>query len=322
MPVISVIIPTYNAERTILETITSVQKQTFSDFELLLINDGSSDRTLELLQNISDERLQIFSYENAGVSVARNRGIAHATGEVIAFLDADDLWTPDKLELQVAALQQHPQAGVAYSWTYIMDEKGKSFHVDESIFFEGDVYVNLLVRNFICSGSNSLIRRQAIESVGEFDPTLTHGEDWEFYLRLAADWPFVVVPKAQILYRQTSGSASSKVEVMEKGVLRAVEKVFIAVPKELQYLKNQNLANFYQYLTGICLTYVTDVNQLKQAGQKLQMAIRLYPKTLLDRTTQRYVLKWLLMRLLSPKVARYLTRPFGIARAIRAPSLK
>jgi glycosyltransferase involved in cell wall biosynthesis len=121
MQTISVVVPAYNAERTILETIASVQQQTFSDFELIVINDGSTDGTLEQLNTVKDPRLKVFSYENGGISVARNRGIAQATGEFIAFLDADDLWTPDKLELQLAALQQHPEVGVAYSWTCFMD---------------------------------------------------------------------------------------------------------------------------------------------------------------------------------------------------------
>ena len=90
MLVTSVIIPAYNAEHTISETIASVQKQTFSDFELLIIDDGSTDRTLKLVQASTDERIKIFSYKNAGVSVARNRGIAHANGEFISFVDADD----------------------------------------------------------------------------------------------------------------------------------------------------------------------------------------------------------------------------------------
>src|SRR5690242_20728341 len=99
-PQISVIIPVYNGERTILETIASVQQQTFSDFELIVINDGSTDRTLELLNSVEDPRLKILSYSNGGLPVARNRGISHATGEFITFIDADDLWTSDKLEAQ------------------------------------------------------------------------------------------------------------------------------------------------------------------------------------------------------------------------------
>lgn len=303
MPLISVIIPAYNAERTILETIESVQQQTFSDFELIVINDGSTDRTLERLDTVEDPRLQIFSYSNGGLPVARNRGISHATGEFIAFLDADDLWTPDKLELQLAALQHRPEAGVAYSWTYFMDDQGKSFHVGEPIFFEGNVYAKLLVSNFIASGSNPLIRRQAIESVGEFDSTLRAAEDWDYWLRLAPRWPFVIVPKPQIFYRLSSGAMSSKVEVMEKYNLIVLERAFQLAPPELQYLKNQSLANVYQYMTQLCLTRVIGSERTEHAAQKLQMAIRFYPQILQKRKTQTLLLKLLLLRIVSPKFA-------------------
>jgi GT2 family glycosyltransferase len=317
MPIISVIIPAYNAERTILETIESVQQQTFSDFEMIVINDGSTDKTLELLGTVKDHRLRLFSYKNGGVSVARNCGISHATGEFIAFLDTDDLWTSDKLELQLAALQQHSEAGVAYSWTHFMDEQGKSFHADEHICFEGNVYAKLLIGNFIGSGSNPLIRRQAIESVGEFDSTITHGEDWDLYLRLAARWLFVVVPKPQILYRQTSGSASSKIEIMEKDTLSVIERAFRAAPPELQFLKNESLANLYQFLAHLCLTRISSAGGAEQASQKLQTAIRLYPRTLLDRKTQVLVIKLLLIGILSPKIASYLLKFISLIRATR-----
>ena len=117
VPTVSVVIPAYNPERTILETVESVLHQTFSDFELIVINDGSTDRTLDLLQTVQDSRLKIFSYSNGGLALARNRGISHAQGAYISFIDADDLWTIDKLELQLEALKQHPDMGVAYSWT-------------------------------------------------------------------------------------------------------------------------------------------------------------------------------------------------------------
>lgn len=95
---ISVIIPAYNSGNTILETIASVLEQTESDFELIVINDGSTDNTLELLETVRDDRLKIYSYPNGGLPTARNRGIANSNGEFISFLDADDLWTKDKLE--------------------------------------------------------------------------------------------------------------------------------------------------------------------------------------------------------------------------------
>ena len=322
MPTISVVIPAYNVERTILETIESVQQQTFSDFELIVINDGSTDRALELVSTVKDPRLKIFSYSNGGLPTARNRGISRATGEFITFLDADDLWTPDKLELQLAALQQRPEAGVAYSWTHYMDEKGESFHGGKPVFYEGNVYAKLLMGNFLESGSNPLIRRQAIESVGEFDPTLKSCEDWEYWLRLAANWPFAVVPKAQILYRQTSGAMSSKIEVMEKYNLIVIERAFQAAPQDLQVLKNQSVANLYQFLAHLCLTRVPNAKGAKQASQKLQKAIRMYPRLLLDKKTQVLVLKLLLIRLLSPKVASYLLQLVTKVRATRIPYSK
>lgn len=310
MPTISVIIPAYNAEQTILETIKSVRQQTFSDFEIIIINDGSTDQTLKLLQNVEDNRLKIFSYENGGLSVARNRGITHATGEYIAFLDADDLWTPDKLELQLKALQQHSEAGVAYSWTYFMNEQGTSSYLGVSMFFEGDVQANLLVNNFIASGSNPLIRRQAIESVGDFDPDCAGCADWDYWLRLSAKWHFVVVSKHQIFYRQSSGSMSStKVKHMEDDGLRVIEKTFQTVPAELIFLKNQSLAWFYQYCAQQYLKQdVSNTSALLQAEQKLWTAIRLYPQILLEDYAQNLITwsvkKWILVLLDRTRVVK------------------
>jgi glycosyltransferase involved in cell wall biosynthesis len=320
MPQISVIIPAYNAERTIRETIESVQRQTFQDFELIVINDGSKDRTVELVQSINDERLKIFSYENGGLPVARNRGISRTTGEFIAFLDADDLWTPEKLELQLVALKQHPEAGVAYSWTCFMDvnEQGAavSFLPSPPYSFEGNVYKKLLVSDFIHSGSNTLIRRQAIASAGDFDPTLKSCEDWDYWLRLATRWHFVVVPKHQIFYRRTPGAMSSKVEVMKEAALIAMDKAYKAAPPELQYLKRYSLISFHKYCAGQYLEHCTDISELRKAQEHLWSAIRLQPKTLLDKATQKLAIKFLLKRVFPPKMVSYffqwLRKPLGM----------
>ena len=321
MQTISVIIPAYNAERTILETITSVQQQTFSNFELIVINDGSTDRTLELLNTVTDSRLKIFSYSNGGLPTARNRGISRATAEFIAFLDADDLWTPDKLELQLAALEQHPEAGVAYSWTSFMEEKegSLSFKPCEPVFFEGNVYANLLVGDFIYNGSNTLIRSQAIESTGEFDPTLKSCEDWDYWLRLAARWHFVVVPKHQILYRRSTGAMSSKVEVMKQACIIVMEKAYQAAPPELQYLKNQSFTSFHKYCADLYLKHSTDMNGVKEAGQHLWMAIRLQPQSLLNKRFQKLILKFILLRIFSPGITHNFIQLFNKIRANRQP---
>lgn len=302
MSTISVIIPAYNAERTILATIASVQKQTFSDFEIVVIDDGSTDRTSELVKSIGDERIQVFSYPNGGVCAARNRGISHATGEFIAPLDSDDLWTSDKLELQLAALQKHPKAGVAYSWTSdFLDGQEEIFCHYDPVLFEGNVLSELLIRNFLNSGSNPLIRRKAIESVGEFDPACTLFEDWDFYLRLALHWPFVVVPKYQIRYRLSPYSGSAQVKAIEKNGLFTIEKVYSMVPAELQSLKSQTLGDFYQYCAQQYLRYGKNVSEINQAAPRIWKAIHLHPQNLFSKHTQGlirwFIKRWVLLQL-------------------------
>lgn len=326
MPQISVVIPAYNAERTIVETIQSVQKQTFQDLEIIVINDGSQDKTLELVRSIQDDRLHIFSYENGGLPVARNRGISHATSKFIAFLDADDLWTADKLEQQITVLQQNPEAGVAYSWTCFMDvdEQGKplSFLPSPKYSFAGNVYEDLLVSDFIHSGSNTLIRREAIETAGEFDPVLKSCEDWDYWLRLARQWNFVVVPKHQILYRRTPGTMSSKVEVMKEASQISIEKAYQAAPPELQHLKTQTLTSFHLYCAGLYLQHRTDRNGVSCAWQHLWSAIHLNPKLLLVRSTQKLLIKFLLKQVFPTRASSYLLERFRKSISMSDPRLE
>lgn len=311
MSTVSVIIPAYNAAKTILETIQSIQQQTFSDFELIVINDGSTDETLEVLATISDPRLKIFSYENGGLPVARNRGIEQATGEYLSFIDADDLWTPNKLESQLAALDQHPDAGVAYSWTAFIDENSNFLYAWQPIYYQGNVYPDLLIENFISSGSNILVKRQIVDMAGRFDPLLKSAEDWEYYVRLAALCPFALVPEYQILYRRSSQSMTSKVDVMEANALQVIERNFQAAPAELQPLKQQSLARAYRFYCMLCLAHVSSNDGVKQATQKLSQAIRFYPKILLQRRTQRLLLKLVLLNVIPYELATRFSRFLG-----------
>jgi glycosyltransferase involved in cell wall biosynthesis len=319
MPTISIIIPAYNAENTILKTINSVQQQTFSDFELIVIINGSTDGTLELLKTVEDKRLKIFTLEkNAGPARARNHGIAQATGEFITFIDADDIWTPDKLELQLAALRQNPEAGVAYSWTCVMTEDGQQAFQGEPLYFKGNVYPDMLFRNFISSGSNVMIRRQAVESVGVFDTTFGYSEDWDYFLRLARDWPFVVVPKTQIFYRQSSSSLSStNLDALEDAKFAILERAFQMAPPKLQYLKNRSLAGSYLTWAQLCFTRMGGEEGVRQAQKKLFKAIQLYPKILTDKRAITLGVKLLLIRVLSPKVSSSFLQFIRRSRATR-----
>jgi glycosyltransferase involved in cell wall biosynthesis len=248
MPKISVVIPVYNGAKTIRETIESVLQQTFSDFELIIINSESTDSTLEIVTQIQDHRIKVFSYPKANVAVNRNRGINHACGEFISFLDADDLWTPDKLASQYEALEENPEAAVAYSWTDYIDESSRFLRTGSRITINGNVYAQLLLGNFLENGSNPLIRKQALSKVDGFDELLTNSQDRDMWLRLAGYYSFVAVPSPQILYRVLTNSMSTDVGRLEAASLEVLERAYRNAPESLHYLKPYSIANLYKYL--------------------------------------------------------------------------
>lgn len=301
VPQVSVIIPAYNAEKTLVGTITSLQQQTFTDFELIVINDGSTDGTLALLETLPEHRLRIYSYANGGLPEARNRGIAQATGEYLAFIDADDLWTPDKLADQVQALVDCPEAGVAYSWTAFIDAQNQYLYAKTPRALTGQVYTHLLVENFIASGSNILVRRSVATAVGLFDPSLKSAEDWDYYIRLAAVTSFVLVPKYQVLYRRSPQSMSANVAVMEHNGLRVIDRAFDQAPATLHYLKRHSLAHTYRFYALLHLENAASGNatsdSVAQATHKFKQAIVAQPRIIGDRLTQRLLIKLILLNL-------------------------
>lgn len=303
MPKISIIIPAYNAESTIKCTIESIQKQTFTDVEVIIINDGSTDRTVKIIREIKDSRIKLFCYENGGLPVARNRGVQNAAGEYIAFLDADDLWTKDKLEKQLAALEANPKAGVAYSQTCYIDRQGNFLYNCNPVSFEGDVLKELLLTNFLHNGSNPLIRQQAVKAVGEFDSSLKSSEDWDYYLKLAARYPFVVVPEYQIFYRQTLTNMSSNVARMKQTSYIVLERAYQSVPQNLQYLRSKSFSILHLYCAELYLRN-SNVNsrEIHKVASNLWLSIRLQPKSLLNINTQRILIKFLLKRFLPIKI--------------------
>jgi len=306
MPLISVIIPVYNGEKTIQETIESVLNQTFTDFELIVINDGSQDATLEIVERIQDPRLKAFSYTNAGQATSRNRGISHACGEYISFIDADDLWTPDKLEAQLRALQDNSQAAVAYSWTKCIDELGNFSRRGSHISVNGDVYAKLLLIDFIENGSNPLIRAQAIAEVGGFDESMTPSEDRDLWLRLAARYHFVAVPSPQVLYRQSANSASANILRMEAASLRVIEQAFSQAPEFLQYLKQSSLANIYKGLTFKALEEPLERQRGLTAARLLWNSVKNDRALLRSRVILKVLFKIAVVTLLPPQQAQAL----------------
>ncbi len=303
-PEISIIIPTYNSEKTIRETIESVLKQTFINWELIIINDGSTDSTLEIASNFTDSRIQVFSYPHGGGNCSRNRGFKHALGELISFLDADDLWTPDKLESQFNALQSNPEASVAYSWTNCIDENGHFLRRGSYITANGNVYAQLLIINFLEHGSNPLIKREAFNAVGGFDESLNAGQDWDLYLRLAAKYNFVAVPFPQILYRVSSNSLSSNVARLEAACLTVLDRAFNHTSESLQYLKKHSLANLYKYLIYKSLDGFPDRNKTLISCQLLWKLIINHPSFLLTTACLKVMLKIVVIVILPYQISQ------------------
>ncbi|NEP15203.1 MAG: glycosyltransferase [Symploca sp. SIO2C1] len=318
MSLVSVIIPAYNAQETILETIDSVLQQTFADFEVIIVDDGSQDSTLEIVSAITDSRLKVLSYPNAGACVSRNRGFAEAKGEFIAFLDADDLWTPDKLEAQLAALEANPQAAVAYSWTNCIDEAGKFLRRGNHLSVNGDVYAELLLSDVLENGSTPLIRREALAAVGGFDESLAAAQDWDLYLRLAANYQFVAVPSPQVLYRISTNSMSSNVLRLESASLQVIEKAFTQAPAALQYLKKPSLANIYSYLTFKALEGSPQRQQGLTAARFIWQAVVNNPSLLRARVLVKVLFKIAVMIILPPQLAQMVLTKAGTFSDVRA----
>jgi glycosyltransferase involved in cell wall biosynthesis len=304
MSLISVIIPVYNGEGTIQETIKSVLNQTLSTLELLVINDGSQDSTFEIVSSIKDPRLTIFSYPNTGLAATRNRGISLASGDYISFIDADDLWTPDKLEAQFNALQENPQAAVAYSWTDWIDESSELLGRGVYNTQQGEVFAKLLLNDFVANGSNPLIRRQALTEVGGFDESLSAAEDWDMWLRLAARYEFVAVPSAQILYRVSANSMSFDVWGMEVSSLKVIEKALAQAPQPLKSLKRKSLGNRYKYLTFKALEGHPERKKGLVGVKFLWRSIRNDPSLLRARVIWKVLFRIAVMTLLPPELAQ------------------
>jgi glycosyltransferase involved in cell wall biosynthesis len=249
-PLVTIVIPAYNEAATIGDAINSALQQSFTDFELLVIDDGSSDTTANIAAMVPDARVQVLSFENKGLAASRNRGIRRAAGELIAFLDADDLWTPDKLSSQVEVLRRYPEAVLAYSWTDCIDEDGRFLRHGSHVRADGEVYKQLLSRNFIDNGSSPMVRRLAFDEVGLFNEDYPAAEDWDMWLRLAHRYRFACVPSVQVLYRVRSKSLTSDVSQQLECVMTVLHNGLERLPAspERERIKRTVTANIYKYL--------------------------------------------------------------------------
>lgn len=218
---VSVIIPAFNAAANIRLTLNSVLAQTYREFEVIVVDDGSSDATSAILEEFvaRDARFQLVRQGNAGVGAARNTAIRKAHGEYIAPLDADDLWFPEKLEKQVACIEQSGnETGLVYCWSTSIDERG-GLAIDCSHTVEGRLRHALILRNIVGNGSAPLFRAVAVEKVGPYLTRAEQGgvqgcEDWDLYLRISECFGIRVVPEYLVAYRHAGSGMSANFDTV------------------------------------------------------------------------------------------------------------
>lgn len=226
-PLVSVIIPTYNRARLLPGAISSVMGQTYSRIELIIVDDGSTDETPEVLERYGDQ-IRVLRQTNAGPAIARNRGIALATGGIIAFLDSDDEWLPTKIERQVVSLEAAgPEVGCCLCNCSVQFANGRS----GSTFAIADMMpdrptgiwlnpVEILLNRFVMFNQAVAIRREVLERVGYFDESLRFGEDYELPFRLALQGPWSIIRDELVIYHEASPGSWAKAALREEIRLR------------------------------------------------------------------------------------------------------
>lgn len=294
-PRVSVVIPLYQTERYIERTIRSVLEQSFADFEIVVVDDGCSDRGPDIARSIADPRIRVITQKNRGLSGARNTGIQQARGEYIALLDADDLYEPGKLALHVAQFERDPAIGLSFSQSRMIDEDGEPIGViqipsQRDNFDAGYVFC----RNPIGNGSAPVFRRAALDAIAYVDHTLDtptgrtcwfdesfrQSEDIECWTRLAAttSWKFGYIDQPLTNYRVHIRGLSANVEAQHASWLRFRAKVAGYAPDLDRAFGNRAEAYQLRYLGRRAVRS----GDAAQARQMILRALWLEPRILLE----------------------------------------
>ncbi len=263
MPEMSVIMPVYNVERFVAKAVQSVLDQTFTDFELLIIDDVSPDSSISICEEFNDPRIKIIRHTiNRGLAGARNTGVRNAQGAFLAFLDSDDCWHPDKLSLHHKHLVSHPEVGISFSRSAFIDEDGTPnacYQMPRLKDIEPGYY---LCRNPIGNGSAPVIRREVFDAIrfnfvfeGEeedcyFDSELRRSEDIECWIRIAitTDWVIEGLPEALTFYRLNAGGLSANLLKQLESWEQVISKTRTYAPEFIDKWENRARAFQLRYL--------------------------------------------------------------------------
>jgi len=253
MSTVSVIIPTYNNVDMVVNAIDSVLAQTYKEFEIIVVDDGSTDNTKEVVQSYGDSVKYVYQ-ENSHISAARNRGFSVSKGKYIAQLDADDLWLPEKLEKQIAMFEKYPKAGMVYCDSYICDygEEHRRDQIFSKLYVpqaNGHVFEYFFKTNPMCT-SSALISRDIWEQLGGLDTNMRGGQDTEFFMRISYYSPVYACHQPLMIYRRHGKNTSSTI----------------------------SYANVYNALKKNIKQRHSLVKNLKKANQKLPLYVVVFSK--------------------------------------------
>ncbi|WP_179611250.1 glycosyltransferase family 2 protein [Rhizobium leguminosarum] len=254
-PLVSVVIPAFNASTYIERTLRSALRQTYTGLEIIVVNDGSTDHTAKLVEQMAmlDSRIRLLSTSNRGVAAARNTGIEESSGQFVAFLDADDLWHRTKIEKQVNALNPLSSRWAAvYALHHIINEDNEIVLPGSSDVARGYIYARHLTFKYVGNGSGLLVRRNVALEIGGFDSSYAAAgiggcEDLDFELKIAARYFIEVVPEALVGYRKHPGSMSSNHLQMGKSALEVVRRSLAANPQLPQYAVRSAMDATHKY---------------------------------------------------------------------------
>lgn len=251
-PLVSVIVPAFNAGQTLGSTLASVLDQTFTDFEVVVVDDGSTDDTSEVSRR-AGEPVRCIRTTNQGVSNARNRGVAESAGEYLAFLDADDLWLPEKLKRQVEALDAADQTiGGTYVGVITVDPQLNETRRAQANHFSDLCESLLLYSSVIPSSPSSLmVRREVDQHIGGFNPKFSQCADWDYLLRLSLATTLKPVPEHLVMHRAGDWNMSRNIDLLERDTFAVLDEFFADEEGNgYRSLEEQCYSNHWMILSG------------------------------------------------------------------------
>lgn len=276
---VSVIIPTYNRAHYIREAVESVLAQSYKNFEIIVVDDGSTDGTEEVLHPYRDS-IRYFYQENQGASAARNLGIKNARGKYIAFLDSDDFWLPEMLEVQVGYLEAHPEAGMVHADFLILDEgsnnPGPRKRTHSRPKPSGYIFPELFIENAVMNVC-VIVRRASLEVTGLFDPEFRRAEDYHLWLRIARHFPIAYINRPLGICRRHAGNTNRNMANHHLQALAAMEKMLHLNPEIANEIGSGTVRRGLFNRAFAVAYYLFDEGAYRNGRLYFAKALRLWP---------------------------------------------